>query len=373
MQKSLHIIVWDIPFPANYGGVVDVFYKLNYLHKAGVSITLHCFQYAHREQMSMLNQYCEAVHYYPRITGFKGLHHSLPYIVSSRKSDALLANLCVNNAPILFEGIHTTYYLNHEKLKTRKKYLRTHNVEHDYYVQLAQHATLWFKKIYFYWEAKRLKRVEANLNTIDGFIEIALHDYDYFKKKYPNKSHLYSPGFQQLNEVQSQLGKSDYCLYHGNLSIAENEKAALFLIKEVFTDLKIPLRIAGKNPSIELLKCQTEFIQIIANPSDTELYNLIKHAHIHVLPSFQSTGLKLKLLHALFLGRFCIVNNMILEGTQIRTSVSIANKASDFKNEIIKLMITEFSTIDFQNRVDELAPYLPSKNAKAITEFMFEK
>ena len=45
MKNKLHIISLDIPFPANYGGVIDIFYKLKSLSNLGVEIILHCFEY----------------------------------------------------------------------------------------------------------------------------------------------------------------------------------------------------------------------------------------------------------------------------------------------------------------------------------------
>ena len=42
-EKYLHIITHDVPWPADYGGVVDLFYKMKTLHQAGVKIHLHCF------------------------------------------------------------------------------------------------------------------------------------------------------------------------------------------------------------------------------------------------------------------------------------------------------------------------------------------
>ncbi len=121
MIKSVHIISWDIPYPANYGGVIDVFWTLKKLHEQGCKIKLHCFQYGDRFSSEVLNQYCSQVFYYPRKTGMMGLHASLPYIVSSRSDKLLLTNLLQDDAPIIFEGIHSTFLLNEPKLKDRRK------------------------------------------------------------------------------------------------------------------------------------------------------------------------------------------------------------------------------------------------------------
>ena len=67
---SLHIVSFDIPFPANYGGVIDVFYKIRALHHAGVRIQLHCFEYD-RKRAPELENFCTSVHYYLRETGMR--------------------------------------------------------------------------------------------------------------------------------------------------------------------------------------------------------------------------------------------------------------------------------------------------------------
>ena len=35
-EQHLHIITHDVPYPADFGGVVDLFYKIKWLSKIGV-------------------------------------------------------------------------------------------------------------------------------------------------------------------------------------------------------------------------------------------------------------------------------------------------------------------------------------------------
>ncbi|MBN2519317.1 MAG: hypothetical protein JXB17_02335, partial [Bacteroidales bacterium] len=56
--------------------------------------------------------------------------------MQSRKNSELLNNLLQDNYPVLFEGFHTTYYLNNYKIKGRKSFVRAHNIEHEYYKNL---------------------------------------------------------------------------------------------------------------------------------------------------------------------------------------------------------------------------------------------
>ncbi|MEI2708556.1 MAG: hypothetical protein V9E96_05990 [Chitinophagaceae bacterium] len=145
MEKHLHIIDFTVPYPADYGGVIDLFWKLPALQKAGVQIHLHCFNYGRGEQKE-LNKYCVSVQYYQRNTGVKGFSTSIPYIVSSRKNELLFNNLLQDDYPIFMEGVHSTYLLNDKRFKQRKKFVRIHNVEYDYYNHLAQTASFFCKK-----------------------------------------------------------------------------------------------------------------------------------------------------------------------------------------------------------------------------------
>ena len=137
MDKHLHIVCLEIPYPADYGGVIDIFYTIKALHKIGVAIHLHCFTKGRAAQSELL-KYCSTVNYYPRKTGLSAVTFKLPYIVNSRKSDALIANLKKDNYPVLLEGVHCSYYLHTGELNNRKLMLRLHNTEFEYYKQLAK-------------------------------------------------------------------------------------------------------------------------------------------------------------------------------------------------------------------------------------------
>ena len=148
-DKHLHIISFDVPYPPNYGGVIDVFYKIKTLHSKGIKIHLHCIEYPGRDRADELKQYCEEVHYYPRKTGFVSALSFKPYIVSSRRSDDMLRNLLKDDYPILFEGLHSCYYLGDNRLKNRLKIYRESNIEHLYYFNLFKVCKNLFNKIYY--------------------------------------------------------------------------------------------------------------------------------------------------------------------------------------------------------------------------------
>ena len=148
INKQLHIISFDVPFPANYGGVIDVFNKIRHLHRLGIEITLHCFTYGRKENKELIN-FCKEVYYYPRSTSILKILSREPFIVTTRNHPDLLQRLLADHHPILFEGLHTTHLLSHPLLKDRVKVVRAHNIEHEYYRYLYKAEKSFLKKMFF--------------------------------------------------------------------------------------------------------------------------------------------------------------------------------------------------------------------------------
>ena len=342
-DRHLHIVSFSIPYPANYGGVIDVYYKLKALHKAGIRIHLHCYQYD-RHKAIELNEFCETVNYYTRKTGFKSQLSLKPYILVSRQSDELLKNLLSDDYPILFEGLHSCYYLSHNSLQGRTLIYRESNIEHDYYFNLFKSEKNLGRKAFFLLESLKLRHFQKQLKYATKMLVVSQTDRDYLVQQFPDKKVVYLPSFHGNSEVRSLPGKGDYVLYHGNLSVGENALAAEYLIKDVFNDLSVPLKIAGLKPSKGLKDLISKFanIQLIPDPPQEEMESLIKNAQINVLVTFQATGLKLKLLNTLYNGRWMLVNSEMLAGTGLESLCEIAVDASEMKTKIVSLFNTEF-------------------------------
>lgn len=334
MDKHINIISFNIPWPANYGGIIDVFYKIKALHRLGMKIILHCFEYE-RPHAPELEALCEKVYYYKRHTGILPNITLLPYNVYSRKSPELLDNLLKNDYPILFEGLHCCYYIDEPRLKERKKIYRESNIEHDYFRHLALAEKNLIKKAFFRVEALRFERYQQVLQHADLMLTVSTSDTDYLRKIFPGKEVEYMPSFHTNEQITAHIGKSDFILYHGKLSVPENTQAALYLIKKVFSKLPYTCIIAGMDPPAELRKAAAPYpnIRIEANPSEEWMRVLIHEAQIHVLITFQDTGLKLKLLNSIFAGRYAVVNRLMTTGSGLEPLCHVA----DTPKEIIRV------------------------------------
>lgn len=341
-NKSLHIVSFNVPYPADYGGVIDVFYKIKALHQLGIKVHLHCFTYG-REKSEELEKVCASVNYYEREKFYKAIYSAVPYIVGSRKSGELLSQLAADDAPVLFEGLHTCLYLSHPSLKNKKKAVRMHNVEWDYYKRLGSAERNYLMKFYYNVESLRLKKFEEQLSHADLIFPISQTDYDYLSDTYKNI--FYVPAFHPNEELTAEVGMGNYILYHGNLSVPENIQAAMYILKKIAPHVSKPFIIAGKDPSKMILAEAKKHknVSLVMNPSDESLYELIRNAHINFLVTFQHTGIKLKLLNALHRGRFCVVNNQMIAQTGLEKLCIIEDESVEQIKQIESLLEKEFT------------------------------
>lgn len=367
MNKKIHIICFDVPYPPVYGGIIDVFYKIKALANKGVQIYLHVFDYG-RKQQDTLNKYCVEVHYYKRNTSWLNGLGFMPYIVKSRKNDMLTKNLERINAPILFEGLHTTYLLKHKGFNNRKLFVRTHNIEHLYYKQLASNESNLFKKLFYLTEGVKLKFYEKILKNSDMILSLSQHETTYFEKKFGKKV-MYLPAFHASEGYHPLSKKGYFALYHGNLSVTDNMKAALLLI-EAFKPLDYPLVIAGRTADKNLLSKidQHKNISFIELKDETHLFELLNRAHVSVLYSGNNSGLKLKLINALFQSRYVIANENVSDGSGLESLCKIANNKTDIINQLLKITDKDFSDEDIAARKELLKLYDTNVNAQILIQ-----
>ena len=346
-KQKINIISFNIPYPADYGGVIDVFYKIKSLCDIGVEIILHTFEYG-RMHADELNKYCCEVHYYKRKTGWMAQLSRLPYIVNSRNNKKLLENLQKNNYPILFEGLHSCYYLDKPELKNRLKIVRTHNIEHEYYNALAKTTNRFFDRMFFYIESFRLKKYQQILKFADFIIPLSVSETQYFGKIFGDEKTVFVQIFHQDEKINIRQKIDDpYLIFHGDLSVPKNISAAMYLIENIVKqDKLLKFIITGRNPEVSLIRKTEEYdnITLVPNPSNSLMQELVGNASINILYVEHAAGVKLKLLNSLYNGRFCMVNPAIVEGSMLE---DLCIMMPEDKTLLIKT-IRQYYTLDFE-------------------------
>ena len=371
-MEKLHVVSFDVPYPANYGGVIVVYNQLLAWKAIGVKVILHVYRYGDRKQQAHLEAVCEQVHYYERATGWRASLSHLPYIVNSRKSEALLNRLSLDNYPIFFEGVHTTAWLGHRSLHKRKKALRMHNIEWQYYESLQRLGENIWKRFYYNQESRRLKAYDERvLDHIDVLFTISSKDQAYYKEMHEQSYYLPAAHGEAFDAKE---GTGKYFLFHGKLSVEDNKKAAILLMNEVFAGTKYTFIVAGLDPDKALLAAAQKHsnVEVRPNLSQEDLKSLIQNAQANILYTFQDSGIKLKLLHALHVGRHCIVNTeMVSNAPELSSLCEVGASLTEMKALVEKIDNQPFTIQDLQEREEILKTHFDNeRNARKALEIL---
>lgn len=327
---------------------MDVYFRVKALHNLGLKVHLHCFEYG-RGMPEELKNCTASIQYYKRKKSIADSFSKLPFIVKTRNSRHLIQNLLQDDYPILFEGLHCCYFLSDERLKERIKLVRLHNIEHEYYAGLAAINSGWRKKFYSR-EALKLKQYENVLRSANHLLAIKESEADHFRQ-YGESVHVLPASCPPLKQSEKHETQR-FCLFHGNLSIAENRDAVYWLQRNVFAKLtEVRFVVAGKKPSKELqLFCATNQIELHSNPDELSLESLLNQARVHVFYSDQKSGVKLKLLRALTSNGHVIVNYKMIDGSLLGSQCNLALIPADFKDFVEEKIQVELNEIEYNSR-----------------------
>ncbi|MCX6184715.1 MAG: hypothetical protein NTX74_06685 [Flavobacterium sp.] len=347
-NQPLHIVCFQNPYPPVYGGVIDVYYKVKALHTLGINVHFHCFIDEKKPDLTALHSICEAVYVYPRKFKFFKLFSRYPFSVVTRYSKQLYKNLEAIDAPILCEGLQSSFVLQQHAFPNRKKMLRLHNIESNYYSGLAQSETRFFKKILFQREAKKYDDYQAVLAKFDRVFTLSHFEQAYVQEQFGNGE--YVPVFHGNSRFSKLTDFGDFAFYHGDLRMSDNRKAVAFLV-DVFAQI----------PNYHLV--------IASSKAAGYVNKLIKG--IPSITYVQQSGTKLKTINSLFKSRHCVVNEYMVDDPEILALCTVASTPEEFKSAIEELRFVDF-TPEIQEQRQQVAETLLSdvKNAQKIIDFL---
>jgi hypothetical protein len=364
-QQPIHIISFDNPYPPVYGGAIDVFFKLRALHALGFEIYLHCFVDKLPREILELERYTAKVYFYERRKKGHKLLAVSPFSVASRYHDAIAKNISEVDAPLLFEGLQSTYLLKKHTFPDRQKFLRLMNLESNYFGGLGRSERHPVKKILFAVESVKYALYQKIIGRFNGVFTLSVYETQYVQKHYRNAH--YVPVFHGSEQVAQLSGFGKYAFYHGDLRMSDNRRAALFLIK-VFRKIPDYRLIIASNRGKRLIKKEiknTPNIEHTAIKNQQHLDELMHEAHISVMLSFQQSGTKLKSVNSLYKSRHCIINGNMVDDAQIRSLCTMAETQTDFIAAVNQLKSVPYR--DFEKRKKVLDLVLNDlENAKKI-------
>lgn len=222
--------------------------------------------------------------------------------------------------------------------------LRAHNIEHLIWRRVASITKNPIKKAYLNHLAKTLEDYEKNiLNGYDGIVPISSKDERFFKQESNKPVLTISFGVNTSKIVSNQNIDSEHALFHiGAMNWIPNEEGISWLLKNVWPavnnelpDLK--LYLAGREMPKWLKELKQKNVIIVGEVPDA--YSFIQSKTISIAPLFSGSGIRIKIIESMALGKAVISTTIGAEGINYTNhkNIMIADNPSSFVKAIVEL------------------------------------
>jgi hypothetical protein len=144
-------------------------------------------------------------------------------------------------------------------------------------------------------------------------------------------------------------------------------------VQKVFKNTTVKLVIAGSNASNELKRevAKSKNVELREDIGTEEIHRLVREAQVNVLPTFQATGIKLKLLLCLFTGRHVVCNSPMVEGTGLAELCNVHDSAEAMRTSILACMGAPANGQAIERRVQVLEErFSNARNAELILQLV---
>lgn len=360
---NILILTNKLPYPPRDGGSIATLNMLTGLYDAGNQITCLALNTAKhpfpvkmipkeiRESIRFLGVDCDSS-IRPFQMGINLLFSRDPYIANRFDIKAfrkeLTSLLRINSFDIIqLEGPYPGQYLDIIRRESNARVsLRAHNVEHLIWERKALHEKSPIKKWYLLNMAKRLKRYELGIaSQADLLIPISKPDQSYFRQLGLNKPMLTIPaGFAMENYHLTQLPSEPSLFFIGALDWLPNQEGLTWFIQKVFGLLiselpELKFHVAGRN-------APAQFEKMLKHPN-IEYHGEVENAitfmqsyRVMVAPLLTGSGIRIKIIEAMALGRPVVTTTIGIEGIEINDTqiVAVEDDPYRFSNQVVNLL-----------------------------------
>lgn len=217
--------------------------------------------------------------------------------------------------------------------------MRAHNVEHEIWERITENTALLPKKWYLQYLTKKLKRFEIEqLNAYDLLVPITDRDQRYFQELGSQQPSVVIPIGIDLKEYQTddRSFQNDLSIsFIGSLDWMPNQEGLQWFLETAWKSIskkypKIKLHIAGRNTP-EWVR-QLERDNLIVHGEVIDAHEFINQHSIMIVPLLSGSGMRVKILEGMALGKIVLTTSVGLEGISAvhQKEVLIADNAADF-------------------------------------------
>lgn len=365
MGRQILILCHKFPYPAKDGGAIATMGMIRGLHALGHTLTVMSMNtYKHYAYLDELpDDVRELATFYTvdvdiRIKPFDALSNLLfskkSYHVQrfySQAFDTALCNLLRKEhfELVQLEGLFLSAYIpSIRKIETHAPIvLRAHNVEHEIFERQAKLAR-GLRQYYLAVTAARIRAYQVaqlQRKAYDAIMPISDRDGAELKKLGASvPMHIAKAGvdLSHLPTGPDEAAHPSIC-YIGALDWAPNQEGLRWFIEKAWPGLRrlypnIILRIAGRQMPAYFAKLKKPGITVVGETPDA--YAFMRAHSIMIAPLFSGSGMRVKLIEGMALGRAIVTTSISAEGIPVQHGrhLLLADNAEDFVNCVATLI-----------------------------------
>ena len=222
--------------------------------------------------------------------------------------------------------------------------LRAHNVEHLIWDRIAKKTIFPPKRWYINHLVKTLKKYELSiLDKVDGIAAITYRDAAYFRGKTATPVIDIPYGVEPENFIPSYQISERPNFYHiGSMNWMPNEEGIKWFLNNVWDNFlkKEPeahMYLAGRHMPQWLKKLKKKNVHVLGEVDDAQAF--IKEHDIAVVPLLSGSGIRIKIIESMAMGRTVITTMVGAEGIQYSEyeNIIIADEAAKIVETMCKM------------------------------------
>ena len=349
-------ITTRLPYPLTDGGKIATYNVIKYLALRGHNITLVCFNNENKKYPE-LEKYCKLIIIRKNLkTNYLGLFFNLfsgiPYGISKYYSivaKKIIYDLLKKNKYdiVHLDHLHTAYYGSFIK----KEYnfpvlLQEQNTENIIMKRFYENQRNLFVKFYAYLQYEKLYKYESKICEIfDCCLMITKIDEEIIKKMNSKiKTSVIPAGVDASYFYPIELKEEEYSLVSvASMNWLPNIEGIHWFCKEILPLVireipKAKLYIVGKNPPTSIRNLSNHHIIVTGFVEDVREY--IAKGQIFVVPLKTGSGMRIKILNSLAMGKAIVSTSIGCEGIELTDgeNICIANSEKKFDEKILDLL-----------------------------------
>ena len=248
---------------------------------------------------------------------------------------------------IQLEGLYVCPYIPViRKYSNAKIVYRAHNIEHEIWERTAAMAKGW-EKIYFRILSRRIKKLEKGMmNRYDLLVPITERDgkiLDKLGNKKPR--HVSQTGIDSSVLIPNSKKLKHPTLFHiGSLDWTPNQEGLIWFLEKCWPKIndkfpELKFYIAGRNAPY-WFKRKMDLPNVVFEDEVPDAYDFMNSKSIMVVPLFSGSGMRIKIIEGMALGKPIITTSIGTEGisTTAGENIMLAETADEFVSSVSELI-----------------------------------